>query len=183
MSKRIFDLVASLIALLLIGWLLLLIYCVIAVAFQGKGLFCQRRIGRFGKPFTIFKFRTMHPGTGRISGFSKFLRDSKIDEMPQLLNVLKGDMSFVGPRPDIAGYYDLLKGEDRKILELRPGITSPASLKYSNEEKELAEQLNPLQHNDQVIFPDKIKMNLEYYYRRDFWYDLKVIVQTVFRKT
>ena len=181
MSKRVFDFFASLIGLLLIGWLLLLIYLVISLIFRSDGLFKQQRVGRFGKLFTIYKFRTMHPKTKKISHFSQFLRDSKIDEMPQLLNVLKGDMSFVGPRPDIPGYYDLLTGENRKILELRPGITSPASLKYRNEESELALNPDPLKHNDEVLFPDKVQLNLEYYHDRSFWYDIKIIIKTIIR--
>ena len=107
-----------------------------------------------------------------------FLRKSKIDELPQLLNVLFGQMSFVGPRPDIPGYYDKLVGEDRKILELKPGLTSKASLKYFNEEFLLSTQPNPLEYNDSVIFPDKVKMSLEYYYKKSFREDLKIIFKT-----
>lgn len=124
----------------------------------------------------------MHPETAVINSFSHFLRQTKLDEFPQLINVLKGDMSLVGPRPDIPGYYDQLKGEERKILELRPGITSPASIKYRDEENELRKQENPLEYNDSVLFPDKIRMNLEYYYNRSFWGDINIIWKTLFRK-
>ena len=122
----------------------------------------------------------MHPATAKISSLGWFLRKSKIDELPQLWNVLKGDMSFVGPRPDVAGYYDLLQGEARKILELKPGITSEASIKYANEETLLEQQENPLEYNDIVIFPDKVRLNLNYYYNRSFFGDMVIIVKTVF---
>lgn len=121
----------------------------------------------------------MHPKTNTISRFGKFLRTRKLDELPQLYNILKGDMSFVGPRPDIAGYYDTLKGEDRKILDLKPGLTSDASIKYKNEEEILAEQKNPLKYNDEILFPDKVRMNLKYYYTRTFWRDIKIILRTI----
>ena len=107
--------------------------------------------------------------------------ETKLDEIVELINVLKGDMSFVGPRPDVEGYADKLEGEDRKILELRPGITGPASLKYINEEEILAKVDNPQQYNDEVIFPDKVKINLDYYYNRSFWGDIKIILKTIFR--
>ena len=109
------------------------------------------------------------------------MRQTKIDELPQLWNVLKADMSFVGPRPDIAVYYDVLEGESRKVLNLKPGITSEASIKYQNEEALLAQQENPLDYNDTVIFPDKARMNLDYYYNRSFFGDIGIIVKTLFR--
>ncbi len=148
---------------------------------NSNGIFLQTRIGQYGKPFTIYKIRTMHPKTQKISKFGAFLRKYKIDELPQLLNILKGDMSFVGPRPDIPGYYDKLEGENRKILELKPGLTSKAAIKYSNEEEILAKQTNPLQYNDEVIFPDKVKLNLEYYYKQSFLVDLQIIFKTIFK--
>lgn len=117
----------------------------------------------------------------RILPFGKWLRKTKLDEIVELVNVLKGEMSFVGPRPDVEGYADKLEGEDRKVLELRPGITGPASLKYINEEEILAKVDNPQQYNDEVIFPDKVKINLDYYHNRTFWGDIKIILKTVFR--
>ena len=180
MSKRIFDFVVSLLGLISLSWLLLLIFLSIAIGNKHNGIFKQLRVGRNGNLFMIYKFCTMHPKTQSISGLSQFLRDSKLDELPQLYNVLIGDMSFVGPRPDIPGYYDTLKGDERKVLQLRPGITSEASLKYRDEEETLANHENAQQHNDSVIFPDKIKMNLEYYHRRTFWYDIKIIMRTLF---
>ena len=180
MPKRIFDIVFSLTALLLCWGLMLLIWALAATATKSNGLFIQSRIGRYGKPFRIFKFRTIDSG-GLMNTTSIFLRRSKLDELPQVLNVLIGDMSLVGPRPDIPGYYDRLQGEEQKILELRPGITSEASIKYKNEEALLSVQKDPLFFNDNTIFPDKVRMNLDYYYNRSFVGDLKILWKTVFR--
>lgn len=181
MSKRIFDILFSFLTLILIGWIV-----VIAIFFaffdtKSFGIFLQDRIGQFGKPFKIFKIKTMNDTTKKVSFFGAFLRKSKLDELPQLLNILLGQMSFVGPRPDIPGYYDKLEGENRKILELKPGLTSLASIKYSNEEELLSKQINPLQYNDTIIFPDKVKMNLDYYYKKNFLLDLQIIVKTLLR--
>jgi len=103
----------------------------------------------------------------------------KLDELPELWNIFKGDMSFVGPRPDMPEYFQQLEGEERKILELRPGITGPASLKYVNEEELLASVPDPKRYNDEVIWPDKVRINLEYYYNRSFLYDLGIIIKTI----
>lgn len=119
-------------------------------------------------------------GLKTISRFGNFIRKTKIDELPQLLNVLMGQMSIVDPLPDVPGYYDKLQGTDRKILELKPGLTSPATLKYVNEETLLAQQENPLHYNDTILFPDKVKLNLYYYHTRTFFGDLKIIWQTLF---
>lgn len=181
MLKRFFDFLSALLLLLILSWLL--IFCIIIASFETKsfGLFLQKRIGQFGKPFTIFKIKTMDDNTKKTSTFGIFLRKSKLDEFPQLFNILIGQMSFVGPRPDIEGYYDKLQGEERKILELKPGLTSEASIKYANEEEILNHKENPLEYNDTIIFPDKVKMNLEYYYKYSFLVDLQIIVKTVFR--
>ena len=117
-----------------------------------------------------------------ISSVGVFLRKYKLDELPELFNVLIGDMSIVGTRPDVPGYADKLEGENRNILELRPGITGPASLIYANEEKMLASVDNPQQYNDEVIYPRKVKINLQYYYNQNLWNDLKIIFRTIFRK-
>jgi lipopolysaccharide/colanic/teichoic acid biosynthesis glycosyltransferase len=159
---------------------------------KGPVFFLQIRVGKDAKVFQIIKFRTMHDnhnssstisihGDTRMTSFGKFLRRSKIDELPELLNILKGEMSFVGPRPDVPGYADKLVGEDRKILMLKPGITSLASLKYSNEEKLLSIKDNPKYFNDNVIFPDKVRMNLKYYNNHNIWLDIKIIFATLFR--
>lgn len=181
MIKKLFDFLFSLFGLLIFGWLILLLWVLATIDTQSNGFFFQNRIGQFGKIFKIVKLKTIHPKTGKISKLGAFLRKSKIDELPQLWNVLIGDMSFVGPRPDIAGYYDLLEGENRKILELKPGLTSLASIKYANEEEILETQENPLLYNDTIIFPDKVQMNLDYYYHHSFLGDIKIIVKTVFR--
>jgi lipopolysaccharide/colanic/teichoic acid biosynthesis glycosyltransferase len=180
--KRIFDIVFSLLGLLLIGGFLALFWVVAAIDTGSSGLFVQERIGQFGNVFKIYKLRTLQAATATISPLGAFFRKTKIDELPQLWNVLIGDMSFVGPRPDIAGYYDLLEGENRKVLELKPGLTSAASIKYYNEDKLLALQENPVQYNDEVLFPDKVKMNLEYYYHHTFFGDSVIIFRTVFRE-
>ena len=179
--KRSFDLLFSLLGLLLLG-IPILILLLLAQFDTRKGLFLQTRIGQFGKPFTIFKIRSMHIGSLKISGYGKFLRTSKLDELPQLFNILLGQMSFVGPRPDIPGYYDKLQGEARLLLQLKPGLCSRAALKYFDEEDLLSQQPNPLHYNDTVIFPDKVKMNLEYYHNRSFWEDLTILWATFKKK-
>ncbi len=148
---------------------------------NGKGLFLQTRVGQYGRVFTIYKIRSMQVHHGGISVYGRFLRYYKLDELPQLLNIFLGQMSFVGPRPDVPGYYDELQGDARKILELKPGLCSRAALKYYNEGTLLAKQENPQQYNDEVIFPDKVRMNLGYYYHRSFMMDLRILWEFVFR--
>ena len=148
---------------------------------QSFGLFFQERIGQYGKTFQIYKIKTFNDTTKKGTALGRFLRKSKLDEVPQLFNIVLGQMSFVGPRPDVPGYYDKLEGENRKILELKPGLTSLASIKYSNEEDLLSKQINPLHYNDTIIFPDKVKMNLDYYYKQSFLVDLQIIVKTLLR--
>ena len=121
-------------------------------------------------------------GDPRITAVGRFFRKWKIDELPSLFNVIKGDMSFVGPRPDVAGYADMLEGENRKILDLRPGITGPASLTYAKEEELLANVDDLVEYNDTVIYPEKVRINLEYFYTHNFWGDFKIIFRTIFRK-
>lgn len=137
----------------------------------------------------MYKFRSMTVGHGgssvsvagesRITPLGAKLRKYKLDELPELWNVLIGDMSFVGPRPDVPGYADRLQGEDRQVLLLKPGITGPASLKYRNEEELLAMQPDPQRYNDEVIFPDKVRINLGYLRTWSFWRDIRIIVCTV----
>lgn len=156
---------------------------------SGPIFFTQRRVGRYGKIFTLVKFRTMsegHKGNSisikgerRITSLGAILRRYKLDELPELWNVVKGDMSLVGPRPDVPGYADKLIGEDREILELKPGITGPASLKYSNEEELLAQETNPLKFVDEVIYPDKVRINLKYKRNRTFCLDIEIIFYTI----
>lgn len=190
MLKNSFDKTFALIGLLVLWPLLLLIALLIRVKMpDGAALFRQQRVGQHGKLFTMVKFRTMttiHHGSSisvtgesRITPLGAFLRKYKLDELPELWNILKGDMSFVGPRPDVPGYADKLIGKDRDILQLKPGITGPATLKYRNEEELLAQQANPQQYNDEVIFPDKVKINLEYLRHHSFWGDIRIIIQTI----
>lgn len=175
--KRIFDFVFSLLSLALLFPLIMVLWLTASCNTKMSGFFQQVRIGQYGKPFTIYKLRTLNEN-GEINIVSFWFRKSKLDELPQLINVLKGDMSFVGPRPDVPGYYDKLEGEERNILNLKPGITSEASIKYRNEETILKQKSNPLKFNDEVIFPDKVKMNLDYYYNRTFFGDIKIILKT-----
>ncbi len=177
MVKRIFDIVLSLFSLILLMPVILVLWLFVSWNTGMNGFFKQVRIGQYGKPFTIYKLRTMDVAKN-VNNISFWIRKSKLDEIPQLFNVLLGDMSFVGPRPDISGYYDKLKGEERSILELKPGITSEASIKYRNEERILKNQDKPLEYNDTIIFPDKVKMNLKYYYNRSFFGDIKIIIKT-----
>lgn len=181
MTKRIFDVVLSLLIISLSFWLLFVFWLIAVVDTCTNGIFIQERIGQFGKKFKIYKLRTMQISPSdekRVSRIAKILRRYKLDEFPQLFNVLAGDMSLVGPRPDLPGYYDLLEGENRKILELKPGLTSHAALKYFDEEKLLQQQKDPLSFNNRIIFPDKVQMNLDYYYNRNFWGDVKIIMNS-----
>jgi lipopolysaccharide/colanic/teichoic acid biosynthesis glycosyltransferase len=181
--KRVFDVLFSLLILFLFFWILLIAWFIAVIDTRTNGIFIQERIGKYGKQFRIYKLRTIQrihdPGEFQISRMGRTLRNFKLDELPQLFNVLKGEMSIVGPRPDISGYYDLLEGENRKILELKPGLTSLASLKYYNEEQLLEKQVSPSRYNDEVLFPDKVQLNLEYYYHQSFCGDIKIIIKTV----
>ena len=183
MTKRIFDLFFSIVVLVLFFWVFLIVWLLAIIDTGTNGIFLQERIGQYGAKFKIYKLRTIQIDVASekraISSIGKLLRKYKLDELPQLFNVLKGEMSVVGPRPDLPGYYDVLEGENRKILELKPGLTSPAALKYSQEEQILEKHVNPLIYNDTVIFPDKVLLNLDYYYNRSFRGDLVIIIKTV----
>ena len=191
MLKRTFDILLSVFAIFLLFPFFLLVSFLIVIDSGFPIFFLQKRIGRDAKEFNIIKFRTMKKNNenititvsddSRITRIGKYLRKTKIDELPEILNVLFGQMSFVGPRPDVKGYADKLKGANRKILALRPGITGPASLKYYNEEYILSQKSNPKKYNDEVIFPDKVKINMDYFHNRSFFLDLKIIFATIFR--
>jgi len=191
MLKRTFDILLSVFAIFLLFPFFLLVSFLIVIDSGFPIFFLQKRIGRGAKEFNIIKFRTMKTNNenititvsddSRITRIGKYLRKTKIDELPEILNVLFGQMSFVGPRPDVKGYADKLKGANRKILALRPGITGPASLKYYNEEYILSQKSNPKKYNDEVIFPDKVKINMHYFHNRSFFLDLKIIFATIFR--
>ena len=206
--KWIFDRLVALIGLLVLWPVLLVVAILIRIKMPGGPVFFkQKRVGRHGKLFTMVKFRSMAvehggasvsvAGEARITPLGAKLRRYKLDELPELWNVLVGDMSFVGPRPDVPGYADQLKGDDRRMLELRPGITGPASLKYRDEEELLAVIDKALKdggevkladgrvvksvedYNDIVIFPDKVRINLYYLDHYSFWKDIQMIFATV----
>ena len=215
--KWIFDRVAALCGLLIIWWVFPLVAILIKVKMPGgPAFFCQKRVGRGGKLFTCHKFRTMtvkHSGStvsvagdSRITPFGAKLRHYKIDELPGLWDVLIGNMSFVGPRPDVPGYADKLQGDDRKVLKLRPGITGPATLKYRLEDEMIAgfvadikagqkvelgnatlpekvsqmtDQELAVWYNDNVIYPDKVRLNKYYYENYSFIKDIEMIFATV----
>lgn len=168
----------SFLAFIILFPIFLILFIVASLDTGFPGVFKQQRIGRFGKIFIIYKFRTYHSKKHTISLVGKWMRKSKVDELPQILNILKGDMSLVGPRPDIPGYYDQLKGEDRLVLNLKPGLTSEAGIKYRNEEEILNKQQNPLQYNDEVLFPEKVKMNLDYCHHLSFKNDVYILFKT-----
>lgn len=188
--KWIFDRLMALIGLLILWPVLLIVAVLIRIKMPGGPvIFKQQRVGKNGKLFTMYKFRSMTVGHGgssvsvagesRITPLGAKLRHYKLDELPELWNVLIGDMSFVGPRPDVPGYADLLKGKDREVLKLRPGITGPASLKYRDEEEMLANQPDPQRYNDEVIFPDKVRLNLYYLHHYSFIKDIEMIFCTI----
>ena len=190
--KRTMDLLFSILAVIILFPLFFLLSILIKSTSKGPVFFIQERVGKDGKIFKMIKFRSMFvtqessstisiKGDIRVTKIGVFLRRYKLDELPELINVLLGHMSLVGPRPDVPGYSDKLVGEDRNILELRPGITGPASLKYSNEEEILAKQKNPKVYNDEVMYPDKVRINLEYYNNQSIWLDIKIIFATIFR--
>ena len=191
--KLIFDKLFSSLGLLFLWPLLLIISIIIMIKMpDGPVIFKQIRVGQNGKLFTMFKFRTMQnvhsgstvsvAGESRITPLGSVLRKYKLDELPELWNVLKGDMSFVGPRPDVPGYADNLQGDDKEILKLKPGITGPASLKYRNEEEILATVKNPQEYNDKIIYPDKVRINRYYLHNYSFWKDIQMIFCTVLGK-
>lgn len=189
-TKYLFDKIMSFIGLLLLFPILFFLIIIIKIYMpRGPIFFTQERVGKDCKLFIMIKFRSMtvdHGGSSisvagesRITPFGAKLRKYKLDELPELWNVLKGDMSFVGPRPDVPGYADKLQGDDRRILLLKPGITGPASLKYRNEEELLAQQEDPQKYNDEVLFPDKVRINLDYLDHWSFWKDIKYIIKTI----
>lgn len=187
--KRFFDFTSAFFGLIILFPIILLLAILIKIKMPGPVFFTQKRVGQHGKLFTMIKLRTMtvnHGGSSisvkgesRITPLGAVMRKYKLDELPGLWNVLKGDMSFVGPRPDVPGYADQLEEEDRKILLLKPGITGPASMKYSNEEEILADQDDPVKYNNEVIYPDKVRINLEYLKNQSFILDLKIIIYTI----
>jgi len=188
--KRTFDISASGVGLALLWPVIAVTWFMAGRDTGASGFFCQQRVGRGGKLFKVVKLRTMRPvegttvtqaGDARITRLGAQLRRYKLDELPQLWNVFIGDMSLVGPRPDVPGFMDQLTGSDRRILMLRPGITGPATLMYRNEEELLAGVDEPERYNGEVIWPDKVRINLEYLNDWSFSKDIGYIVKTVLR--
>lgn len=192
MLKRLFDIVASFFGMLLLLPVFLVVSLLIKLKMPGPVFFKQLRVGKDAKLFNMVKFRTMKvnhggstisvKGESRITPLGQTLRKYKLDELPELWNILKGDMSFVGPRPDVPGYADKLEGEDRLLLTIRPGLTGTASLKFSNEEELLALQEDPIHYNDHVLYPEKVRLNNNYVKRMSFWLDIKIITFTLLGK-
>ena len=188
--KRFFDIVASLLGLIVLSPLLLVVAIWVKLDSEGPVFFRQVRVGRNNKDFRIFKFRSMRVGSDkgsqvtiggrdpRVTRSGYFIRKFKIDELPQLINVLVGDMSLVGPRPEVRHYVDYWTPEQMRVLDVRPGITDPASIRFRNENELLAKAKNPEKYYVEVIMPQKIKLYLDYVNQASFWYDLKLILQT-----
>jgi len=189
-GKRLFDLIFSFIGILLFFFPVVLLILLTTILNRQCGLFTQQRVGQYGNIFKMYKITTMKShneenfvttiNDSRITFIGRFLRRSKLDELPQLFNVFIGNMSFVGPRPDVVGYADKLEGEDRVILSVKPGITGPATLKYRNEELLLAQQSDPKEYNDSVIWKEKIRINRSYVENWSFLRDLNYIFKTIF---
>lgn len=190
--KRVFDIFFSLTGLVLSFPIVGICWVVAAIETRSNGFFIQKRIGRNGRVIKVCKIKTMFPGDSArspiasnnfssITRSGRFFRKYKLDELPQLFNVLTGDMSLVGPRPDVPGYADRLEGSDRIVLLLRPGITGPASIKYKDEESLLAAVDDPVSYNDKVIWPDKVRINKEYFANYSLLLDVRYIFQTIFR--
>lgn len=191
--KRFFDIIVSFIGLLFTLPIIIIAALLVRIKYKESGFFIQNRIGKDGKEFKIIKIKTMSSRVNfdttvtttndpRITELGKIFRKTKIDELPQLINVLKGDMSFVGPRPDVKELVYSIPEEVREIfLSIRPGITGPATLKYRNEEEILASVEDPQMYNDEVIFPDKVDINLEYIREYNFIKDISYILKTVFK--
>lgn len=187
--KRSADFIVALGSLIVLWPIILLGWIIATIDTGANGMFRQKRVGRDGALFHVNKLRTMKAIGGttvttandaRITTVGKWLRRLKLDELPQFWNVLLGDMSLVGPRPDVPGYMDALSGDDRRLLELRPGITGPATLKYRDEELLLAEQDDPQAYNDQVIWPEKVRINIDYMDNWTFGADVRIFFRTFF---
>lgn len=189
--KRVFDVVVSLFGILILWPVILVGWIASAISTRANGFFVQKRVGKNGEMFSLLKLRSMRQVAGvttsvtsdkdvRITATGRVLRKLKIDELPQLFNVLAGQMSLVGPRPDVSGFADKLEGDDRQVLAVRPGITGPASIAFRNEEETLAGVENPEVYNREVIWPEKVRINRAYIRDYSFGHDLKYIWRTIF---
>ncbi|OOF59113.1 sugar transferase [Rodentibacter pneumotropicus] len=191
-AKGVLDVTAGIILLILFFPIIFISWLIASIDTKSNGFFLQSRIGKHGRPFKIFKIKTMYNPKGERSSITADItsdisysgvvfRKYKLDEIPQLINIALGQMSFVGPRPDVAGYADALKGDDRKVLLLRPGITGPASIKYRNEEEILQNIEDKKNYNDYVIWPDKVKINKKYYEECSLLKDIYYVYKTIFK--
>ncbi len=190
-GKRLFDLACSVVGLLLLSPVLAVLALLVKLTSAGPVLYRQRRVGQDGKIFRIAKFRSMYMDSDRrglhitaakdprVTPIGRALRRLKLDELPQLWNVLKGEMSLVGPRPEVPLYVDAYSISQRQVLSLRPGMTDPASITYREEEEMLGVQSDPDRYYREVILPDKLKLNLEYVSRVSFTYDLALVLRTL----
>lgn len=190
--KRLFDIVFSFLGLIFLSWLFIIIAIAVGLTSKGGVFYTQKRVGRHNKDFILYKFRSMKVDSdkkslitignrdSRITSVGYFIRKYKLDELPQLLNVFKGDMSFVGPRPEVRYYVDMYTDDQKKVLDFRPGITDPASIAYRNENELLSTKDNPKEYYIQVVMPDKIRINLQYQAKRTFFSDIKIIFLTIF---
>lgn len=193
--KRLFDIVLSSIMLIMLSPFLVLIAFSIAIGSRGGVLFHQTRVGMNGREFNLLKFRSMRPGSEkagqitvgerdpRITSIGHFLRRTKLDELPQLLNILMGDMSIVGPRPEVPKYVALYSADQRRVLDVRPGLTSLASIAYINENEMLGRSNDPERTYVEEVMPAKLALDLQYVDRRSFLFDLKIILRTLARLT
>lgn len=191
--KRIFDFLLSLFGIIILSPIFIIVSIAIKLDSKGSILFLQKRVGRYGKEFNIYKFRTMVTDAeklgkqitvgkdNRITKVGAFLRKFKIDELPQLFNVLKGDMSLVGPRPEVPKYVALYNEEQRKVLDIRPGITDMASLRYKDENDILGKVDNPEEYYINVIMKDKLNLNLEYIEKSNVFFDIYLILKTIIK--
>jgi lipopolysaccharide/colanic/teichoic acid biosynthesis glycosyltransferase len=188
--KRLFDIVFSFIGIIFLLPLLILIIILIKMTTKGPFLYKQIRVGKHNKDFIIFKFRTMIDDAeklglltvgerdSRITKIGYYLRKSKIDELPQIANVLVGDMSFVGPRPEVRKYVELYTHSQMKVLDVRPGITDLASIEFRDENKILGKQENPDNYYINIIMPRKLQINLDYLQKRTLMKDIGLIIKT-----
>lgn len=191
--KRLFDILSSAIAFILLSPILIVLAVAIMIDSKGGVFYKQKRIGKNGKAFMLYKFRSMRTGSDRkglitvgsnddrTTKVGRFIRKYKLDELPQLINILKNDMSVVGPRPEVEKYVQLYTAEQRKVLSVKPGLTDLASLAYINENEILGRAKDPEKTYVEQIMPAKLRLNLEYIEKQSFWFDLKIIAKTLMR--
>lgn len=192
MSKRLLDFIVSTLGLLILAPFFLLVGLVIKIGSEGPVFYLQERVGKGGRIFKLFKFRTMHTGAdkaaaitiglrdARITTVGLYLRKFKMDELPQLINVWKGEMSLVGPRPELKKFVDLYSDDQLQVISVKPGITDFASIQFYNENKLLEGKKDPIDFYIRKIMPVKLELNLKYIKQQSFWLDIKIILQTIF---